>query len=566
MKLREVKIHNFRSILDTTILLRDYTLLVGPNNSGKSTVIDAIRAFYEKDGFKFSKDRDFPKLTTKDNESWVELAFCLTPSEREHLPEEYRTQNSQLRVRRILHKSEQTSSTTHKEGHYYICNPDGSLSDKPFPTHKDVHSGRLGNVVYIPAISTLDEHTKLSGRSPLRDLLTELVRDAVSHGEAYANFVAAVGTFDQAIQGAETSEERSLAGLKREINRRIAQWDSEFTLNLVPPSPEELVKYMIKWHLFDRKHNCEINIDACGSGFQRYFIYSVIDVASQYATRNKVPQTEDFNPTFTLILFEEPEAFLHPPQQEQLAADLRRLSTREGWQIICTTHSPCFVSKNANDIPSIVRFSHAGNGVTKYQVTEDDWDRIVRDNQRLNVIAQKYPDLMKSLDESDFKSDMEAIKYFIWLNPARAGAFFAEHVLLVEGPTEVALINRLISDGKISNVRAGLYIMDCMGKFNIHRFMNLFSSLGIDHSVIYDDDKNKEWHTEINKLIHDSQNEKFTRAIECIPGRLEELLGISEKIPQHRKPQRVLFHYESGNINPDGLQRFCQHVNKCLAT
>ena len=60
MKISQVQIHNFRGILDESFELQDYTLLVGPNNAGKSTVMDAIRAFYEKDKFTFKKDSDFP--------------------------------------------------------------------------------------------------------------------------------------------------------------------------------------------------------------------------------------------------------------------------------------------------------------------------------------------------------------------------------------------------------------------------------------------------------------------------------------------------------------------------
>ena len=50
MKLLSVKLHNFRGILDQEVQFQTYSLLVGPNNAGKSTFIDGIRAFYEKDG------------------------------------------------------------------------------------------------------------------------------------------------------------------------------------------------------------------------------------------------------------------------------------------------------------------------------------------------------------------------------------------------------------------------------------------------------------------------------------------------------------------------------------
>jgi len=59
MRIREMTLHNFRSIDDAKINLGNYSLLVGANNSGKSNVIDSLRVFYEK-GLKFEDDRDFP--------------------------------------------------------------------------------------------------------------------------------------------------------------------------------------------------------------------------------------------------------------------------------------------------------------------------------------------------------------------------------------------------------------------------------------------------------------------------------------------------------------------------
>ena len=85
----------------------------------------------------------------------------------------------------------------------------------------------------------------------------------------------------------------------------------------------------------------------------------------------------------------------------------------------------------------------------------------------------------KRLHQDDAKPEMEAVKHFLSLNPDRSSLFFANHVLLVEGPTEVALVNRLVGDGKIKNADCGLYVLDCLGKYNIHRFMNLLGHLGV---------------------------------------------------------------------------------------
>lgn len=43
-------IHNFRSLADVTLDLYDYALLVGENNTGKTSVLTALRCFYEDGG------------------------------------------------------------------------------------------------------------------------------------------------------------------------------------------------------------------------------------------------------------------------------------------------------------------------------------------------------------------------------------------------------------------------------------------------------------------------------------------------------------------------------------
>jgi len=56
MQISEIEVKNFRSIEHQSFVLDDYSLLIGPNNSGKSNVIDSILAFYEEYSFKESSD------------------------------------------------------------------------------------------------------------------------------------------------------------------------------------------------------------------------------------------------------------------------------------------------------------------------------------------------------------------------------------------------------------------------------------------------------------------------------------------------------------------------------
>lgn len=561
MKLRELQIHNFRGILDQVIDVKDYTLLVGPNNSGKSTVIDAIRAFYGKYGFSFN--HDFPFKGAQDEESWIELKFELSDEEYESLPDTYKTASRRLRVRKYLYAPDKKCADrkTAVEGRIFAYNPDDELLYEPF-------TGMLGDIIYIPAMSKIDDYAKrdLSGRSELRDLLTSILRGVVANSTAYSTFSQAVETFAKTIRQETTSDGKSLEQFEHELNSYLTSWNASFKLDFPTPDADTIVRTMMEWKLEDKTYGQDQKIELFGSGFQRQFIYLLIRLGSRYIDKTdqkrKVQKRKspEFSPSLTLILFEEPEAFLHPPQQEELARSLMEWAQTESCQVICATHSVHFVSKNAADLPAIVRLRRQNGEVKVFQITEKEWQSIVRKNQEINEIMEKYNE---RVHEDDRDADMEAIKYFLWIDPGRAAAFFANHVLLVEGPTEVALINKLISDGRINKRPHGLFVMDCMGKYNIHRFMHLLSYMGVTHSVLFDDDHDEGIHLGLNRLIENSASE-FTVKVQRVEGNLEEFLGLGSAGSKRRKPQHCLYQYEQGRIDDAKLDKFCKLVESCL--
>lgn len=217
MKLIAAKIHGFRGILEQEVALRNYSLLVGPNNSGKSSVIDAIRAFYEKDGFKFKKEHDLPFVQSTDSESWIELLFVLADQEYDSLADDYKIPEKQLRVRKYFQTTVKTHDGKPATGSIFGYKSDGTLSNEPFYGAKNVQSGKFGDLVYVPAISKVDEHAKLSGPSALRDLLTDIMSDVVEAGKAYSEFSASVQRFSESIRDEKTADERSLSGFESDL-------------------------------------------------------------------------------------------------------------------------------------------------------------------------------------------------------------------------------------------------------------------------------------------------------------------------------------------------------------
>ncbi len=63
MKIKKIRIENFRSFQDETINLNSYSCLVGPNGAGKSTVLAALNVFFKESSYSLT---DVSKLDAED--------------------------------------------------------------------------------------------------------------------------------------------------------------------------------------------------------------------------------------------------------------------------------------------------------------------------------------------------------------------------------------------------------------------------------------------------------------------------------------------------------------------
>lgn len=557
MQIVELKVHNFRSLSDCTLHLGDYSLLIGANNSGKTNLMDAIRVFYEK-GIKFEENRDFPKFPTDDDESWIEIEFQLTKEENDNLKEDYHRPKGRLRVKKFLKTEVKGSDGKAKLGIYGYVGEE--LADEHFYGAKNVQQGKLGEIIFIPAASKLDEHTKLSGPSALRELVNEILKKLVKSSEAFSKLTVNFESFVDDFKIEETDEQRSLAGLEKDINEDIQDWDAEFSLLINPINETDIVKNLISVKITDTVLDEKLDADAFGQGFQRHLIFTLIRTAAKYQSVAPPSSKKEFSPDLTMLLFEEPEAYLHPTQQDVMCRSLRTIGMLEGSQVLVSSHSSNFVSQNSNDLPSIIRIGR-NEGISGFgQLTEELLASIFEENLKINELVKgtKY-----EAHADDWKEDMETLKYFLWLNPERCGLFFADQVLCVEGPTERVLINYLFDCGEIEMPKGGVFVLECMGKFNIHRFMNLLGPLKIWHSVLLDDDGNEPPHDKIQSLIEDSKN-PYTRKIELIPQNLETFLEIGPAGKPHRKPQHLMLQLKEEKIETAKLEAFKDLVKQVI--
>jgi len=543
MKIKEVAIHNFRSIKDLTFRLNDYSLLIGPNNSGKTNIIDALRLFYEKEKF---DSEDIPKFGTDDQESWIEIDFQLTNEEFLNLKDDYKQDSNSLKVRKYLRSSDRSKVKSNQSNIYGY--EKGSLSNNLFYGAKNISEAKLGDIIYIPEIAKVDDYTKLTGPSAFRGLLEFVVKKVVRNSPSFDSLSQSFVDFNKKFKEEASKDGLSLQSLVDDINKEIKGWDISFGVEINQIKPEEIIKNLIS-HYIEEKHleNQRLDISSFGQGLQRHLIYTLVKLSAKYKEPAEKKDKKEFSANYTLILFEEPEAFLHPAQQEILNLSLKEIASAVNEQVLISSHSTHFVSKNIDDITSIIKLSKTRAKTIVSQINEMDLLEILRENKEIKEILglqQEHKDL-----------DLESIRYSLYLDPDRCCSFFSDMVLICEGMSEKALIDCLIKEKKLSFENSRVYILNAGGKYDIHRYMNLFGKLGIKHSVLFDGDNNSDKHKKINEFIERNKNE-FTLKIHQLDGELEDFLGVEEVNDHYKKPLNVMWHYRNNMIEKVKIDEF----------
>jgi predicted ATPase len=557
MRAVRLRVHNFRSICDVDVDLEAFSLVAGPNNSGKSNLIAAIRAFYEK-GLKYEEERDLPKFETSDEESWVELEFECTSEEFEDLKEEYRTGDRRFRVRKYFRSVEKDEEGKIRTGIYAYVG--GSLSGSRFYGAKNVQQGKLGDIIFIPAASKLDEHTKLTGPSALRELLSSALRGIVARSPSYQALSSAFVSFGAAVRTEEAYPGWSLAHIEATVSQEIEEWGLRFALEINPVNPDDIIKSLVGHHIIDGVLGASLSPDAFGQGFQRHLIFVLVRLAACYAPPAGEKDKKEFSPSLTWILFEEPEAFLHPAQIEVLDASLRAYAAGTGRQVTVSTHNPLFASRAIEALSSLIRLSREGPATLASQVKSTELPRLLEANQACLDSLKKAGIDIYAEDET---LAMESIKYTLWLNPIRAGAFFAERVLLVEGPSEYALFTFMLARGLLKSPRRGVSVVDTLGKWNTHRFMNILGALRIPHSVLFDLDGASPHSLALRGAIEASKN-SYTRAMDYFETDLESFLKVPKSGRPNRKPQHLMWQMHQGKIEEERIQSLQGKVQALL--
>jgi len=239
-----------------------------------------------------------------------------------------------------------------------------------------------------------------------------------------------------------------------------------------------------------------VNMENHGHGIRRQFLFNSLrglnhvfaEVDKSKAKRdNEIIDNIDKRDNGNrkkMLLIEEPELFLHPQSIRAFADVLYELAEGSGFQVMAATHSPVLVDLSRDHTTLLRTVMDNEDGTKVHQVSDNLFDR----------------------------DEKERLKMLNSFDPHVCEAFFNDKVILVEGDTEAVvfreLINKMISVEKLHIMDAPL-IVNCGSKINMPSFQKVLNHFDIQYYVIHDldntynDNGNKNAAWTLNYTIYD---------------------------------------------------------------
>ncbi|WP_114765069.1 ATP-dependent nuclease [Vibrio rhodolitus] len=476
VKLEKLIISNFRSIGSTPvgIDLDDIVILVGGNNFGKSTILKAYQIAVNNE--KIGKE-DFHNQITNDPDAkpTIELHMICDGDDRPSKNFREIIQGDSCRVKeKYVWEAVNTAPT--RLGFRVDLDRYPNVNEDPTP-HRPWASDNASRKKRPKAhlIGTFDnpDDQNESIKKILLDVVLEEKIRSFKPTEKLSDFDTLHDQFNELKKEFVASTRDEISNIAKEITEYASKIvpDHKFEINL---SDSEIEGTNLK--LFDAK---EIDITFGkgeqmfpvanhGSGARRTLLWSVLkkiaDLGFESSTGKAKPKALGEIKSH-LLLLDEPELSLHPSACRDTRDMLYDVAERyDNWQVMITTHSPCFID-----------------------LTRDHTKIIRVESQGENIVATT---IFKPNDVNFSKDEIESLKLLNMLNPDSMEFFFGGRVLLVEGDTEYTAFGKVISDLKAEGNSSldDLLIVRCGGKVQVAMFMKILNHFNKKYYVLHDID------------------------------------------------------------------------------
>jgi putative ATP-dependent endonuclease of OLD family len=157
-----------------------------------------------------------------------------------------------------------------------------------------------------------------------------------------------------------------------------------------------------------------------------------------------------------LVVVDEPELHLHPRWQSLLLEVLNEIEDLTKNQFIFTTHSPSFITRQS--IKNVIRINKAGASTSE----------------------------TSQVDESNLSNDISDLVHIIH-SSNNEKMFFADSVVLVEGPSDRVIFESLIEFyADQYETQEVIEVLKVDGKGNFAKYSNMLSNLNVDYTIVGD--------------------------------------------------------------------------------
>ncbi|MEE9288850.1 MAG: AAA family ATPase [Bacteroidota bacterium] len=546
MIINSVDVKNFRSIHQARLDCDKLSAIVGPNGAGKSSFLHAIEAFYDivapvtEEDF-FDRDMGSPieiRVTYGDLREEEKREFRAyirddrlivtkrISKEDGRIAQRYYSAALQIQefaeIRAKAGKKDRTDAWNElvDGGQFDGLNKKAKSSDeverlmveyeaahpglmKPVEAEdqffgpRNIGGGKLDKFtkyVLVPAVR--EASAEVTGKKgAIYQILDMIILRKINARKDIQEFKSEYEDRVKALYSSENLVE--LPELGSSISETLEKFapGSKLRLNWDEVKPPEVPLPAAKATLVEDDFEGEISRK--GHGLQRALVLTLlqhlamitpaispIDESSEHEGP-PVPDVAELSEGPDLILgIEEPELHLHPSRCRYLADLLLQLAEKQGIglgaknQVLYTTHSPYFV-----DLP---RFDHI-RMVRKVLLPESLVPQSVVTRFSLKQAAERLATVCDA-DAATFTRDTFKARAMSVMNTMVNEGFFADVVVVVEGPSEVGALWKLqeIMSGGWSE--RGIVVVPANGKNNIDRPTVVFRGLEIPTYFIFDAD------------------------------------------------------------------------------
>lgn len=520
MKIQSARIRNFRTLKDVTITFDNVTTFIGPNGTGKSTVLRALDWYFNgKPGSLSEKDCSFGAI---DEDIEVQVTFYdLTEKDREALGKYApagadtftawkQRSASGLEVFSANAKGfpdfndikAATSATAKKELYAALrrtrtdlglpAATTGAAVDQAMTTWEAANTAQLVEApetlqtnffgfnsggkmsglfdfVLVTADLRASEES-LDGKASIIGRILERSVDRAAADEEIATIVEDARVRQQRVY--ESKFKAQLKTMTTQLNEVVTSYTPGRSVS-VTPAEVELKAPRTTFDVSILDGATETVVERQGHGFQRTLLISALQLLAQSGAASAEG--------VICLAIEEPELFQHPIQAQTFAKVLRSLAedSDKRIQVSYATHSPYFLeARHFDQVRRLTRSTDETPVVTVHSASLVD----VKDKLK-GVVKPAVVD--RQLDGV--------------VTNQLSVALFAQRALLVEGTTESAVLYGVGDrEGVGSLEAAGLSIVPVGGKQSIPLAHAILTALGVPTFALFDADSGFEARARVN--------------------------------------------------------------------